>query len=113
MPDQLFVSVLRGSLRSSFWLSCLGFAVAAPAVEEILFRGLLYGALMKWLSTSWTIILSAAIFSIAHLQLIYFVPLFAVGLILGWARHRTEGLGLPVAIHCLNNAIGVLLMLWP
>jgi hypothetical protein len=88
----------------------LAIATVAPATEEILFRGLLFGAIGRRLSGPWTIVVTAAVFALAHLQPIYFVPLFGVGLVLGWARQKSGGLVLPILLHCVNNC-GALLMM--
>jgi membrane protease YdiL (CAAX protease family)/Flp pilus assembly protein TadD len=108
MPEQMIV-ILLGSGGYSFWLAFLGMGLVAPTAEEILFRGLLFGAIGRWLSGPWTIVVTAAVFALAHLQPIYFLPLFGVGLVLGWARQKSGGLALPIALHCVNNC-GALLM---
>jgi membrane protease YdiL (CAAX protease family) len=105
MPDQGIISWLGSNLQGWPWLALVGVGLAAPAGEEILFRGLLFGALTRWLSSGWTVVVTAAIFALAHLQLMYFAPIFAVGLLLGWTRHKSEGLGLPILVHCLNNSV--------
>jgi membrane protease YdiL (CAAX protease family) len=33
----------------------------------------------------------------------------AVGFVLGWARHKSGGLALPVILHCVNNSAALLL----
>jgi membrane protease YdiL (CAAX protease family) len=107
MPDQMIVNLL-GSGVHSFWLALLGMGLLAPTAEEILFRGLLFRAIGRWLSGPWTIVVTAAIFALAHLQPSYFLPLFGVGLVLGWARKRTGGLALPILLHCVNNCVALL-----
>jgi membrane protease YdiL (CAAX protease family) len=109
MPDQMIISWLSVGGQSRPWLAFVGIAMAAPAAEEILFRGLLFGATESRLPTKWTIVVTAAVFSGAHLQPIYFVPIFAVGLMLGWARQKSGGLGLPIVVHCLNNCVALLI----
>jgi tetratricopeptide (TPR) repeat protein len=109
MPDQEIVAWIKAGIRSSPWLTFVGIAIAAPMAEEILFRGLLYGALQRWLSARWTIILTAVVFATVHLQPVYFLPLFGFGLVLGWARHKSGTLALPFFIHLLNNSIALLI----
>jgi len=62
-------------------------------------------------STGLTILVTAALFTLMHLQPIFFMPIFALGIVLGWARHASQGLVLPVVIHCLNNSIALLVIL--
>ena len=113
MPDQEIVAWIKAGMRSSLWLTLVGIAVAAPLAEEILFRGLLYGALQRWLSARWIIVLTALVFAVVHLQPLYFPPLFCFGLVLGWARHKSGTLALPFFIHLLNNSIALLLVINP
>jgi tetratricopeptide (TPR) repeat protein/membrane protease YdiL (CAAX protease family) len=111
MPDQEIVSWIKAGMQSSPWLTFVGIAIAAPIAEEILFRGLLYGALQRWLSPRWTIVVTAVVFAAVHLQPVYFLPLFGLGLVLGLGRHQSGTLALPVFIHLLNNSISLLISL--
>jgi membrane protease YdiL (CAAX protease family) len=103
----MIVAWLNTAVHSR-WLTFLSVALLAPAGEEILFRGLLFGAMRGRLSASWTILVTAALFALMHLQPIYFMPLFAMGLVLGWARDRSSGLALPIMLHCINNCTALL-----
>lgn len=111
MPDQEIVSWIKAGMRSSPWLTLVGVVIAAPMAEEILFRGLLYGALQRWLSARWIIVLTALVFAVVHLQPVYFLPLFGFGLVLGLARHKSGTLALPFFIHLLNNSISLLVVI--
>jgi len=88
----------------------LAVVVLLPVVEEILVRGLFYGALEKRLSVTGTIIVTALIFAAYHCQLAFFIPLFGVGVLLGWARSKTGSIGLPILIHALNNGLALLMV---
>jgi membrane protease YdiL (CAAX protease family) len=79
-------------------------AFIAPVTEEVLFRGLLYGALCKWLKPVWVILITSTIFAAIHMDLVYFVPLFLIGMLLGWARYSTNSIFLPMCIHIFQNA---------
>jgi len=82
--------------------------IVGPMVEEILFRGLIYGALEKRLRVSGAFVISSFLFALVHLQVVYFIPIFCLGMVLGWARWKTNSLGLPILIHILNNGIALI-----
>jgi membrane protease YdiL (CAAX protease family) len=74
-----------------------------PFVEEIIFRGSLYGWLRGNLSSNFTILTTATLFALYH-PLIYLWPIaFVFGLVSGWVRERTNSLTPFLIIHMLNS----------
>jgi uncharacterized protein len=92
-------------LLGSFINSCL---------EELIWRGIVYGAFAARMAIGLAIFLQALGFSFEHM---FFIPLqslgmclaFVFGMILGWLRHRTGGLGAPILAH---YAMDLTLMGW-
>lgn len=108
MPGMIMAPWFNAIIEERSWLGFSAVSFVAPLTEEILFRGLLFGAIGKRLSAWWTIVVTAAIFAVVHMQVTYFIPVFAVGLLLGWARHKSGGLALPVILHCVNNSLALI-----
>ena len=109
-PVQVAVPLIQEALQTNPISVVISIVFFAPMAEEVLFRGLLFGALQKWFSARWTILLTAGLFALIHMQVIYFFPIFLVGLLCGWARHRSGSLAVPMLLHILNNGISLLLM---
>ncbi len=88
-------------------LACFAFTalVVAPLFEEVLFRGVLLPVAGQRLGGAGAVILSAAVFAIAHLSLAELAPLFVLGLGLGWLRWRSGRLGSAVLMHALWNGL--------
>lgn len=84
--------------------------VLAPVLEENVFRGFLMVALTKWVPTPVSIVISAAVFSAAHLTPGEFPQLFILGAALGLSYAQTRNLLTPITIHALWNS-GVILLL--
>jgi uncharacterized protein len=75
-----------------------------PAVlEEIAYRGLL----QHWLQTAivpWkALVVASFLFAATHLSVVSLPYLFLVGLLLGWAKQRTDSLYPSMLIHFLHN----------
>jgi len=89
--------------------------VAAPLVEELFFRRILQGWLEKLLPTAdgWpAIAVSAGAFALAHQgQGLAFVPLFPLGIVLGFVARRTGSIVPCILLHALFNAVSVGLLL--
>lgn len=86
--------------------------LAAPLVEELLYRGLVLPTLSRSLRAPLAVIVGAVWFAAAHLQAVQFLGLAAFGVVLGACRIRTGRLGMGVLAHAAFNATSVV-MLWP
>ena len=107
-PLQRSIPLIQKALQTNPLIAWLAVPLVLPMIEEILFRGLFYGAFEKRWGIRGAILSSAFVFACVHLQLVGFAYLFCVGVILAWARWRSGSLGLPIAIHGLNNATALL-----
>ena len=109
-PMQRTIPLIRSALLANPVAAWLSVVVIIPCVEEIIFRGLLFGAFQKVWGTTGATLASSVLFVLIHLQLIGFLVLFLLGLILAWARLRTSSLALPIALHAFNNSIALLML---
>jgi tetratricopeptide (TPR) repeat protein/membrane protease YdiL (CAAX protease family) len=107
---QNILPYIRHALGGDPFTAVLSIAVVGPMAEEIIFRGLLYGAFESRIGVGLTILVSSALFAFAHLQPMYFIPIFCLGMVLGWARYKTSSLGLPILLHVLNNGLALVFL---
>lgn len=85
---------------SEYLLTCLYPAV----VEELAFRGFIFGRLRRVMKPTEALVVQAAMFSVLHLLPLSFVSHFVMGLVLGLLRVRMRSLWPPIAVHFLWNA---------
>jgi uncharacterized protein len=88
--------------------------IMAPLVEETLFRGVLFQALRRRLGLWPGALLSALVFTVIHVEIVFSQPvalagLFSLGVFLAWAFHRTGSLLVPILGHAVFNGVSVLL----
>ncbi len=110
VPVQEVELLVKSTLKINPLVAFLAVVILIPAVEEILFRGLFYGALEKRLPAGGIIVATSLVFALCHFQMVFFIPLLCVGVLLGWARSKTGSIGLPILIHVLNNGLSLLLV---
>ena len=99
----------------------------APLAEELVFRGAILRALLRWHKNAWVgIAISAVLFAIIHMNPAQMPHAFLVGLLLGWMYYRTDSI-VPgvmyyrtdsivpgVVFHWVNNSVAyVLYNLYP
>ncbi len=84
--------------------------VLAPILEELIFRGIILDGLLETYSPNIAIFVTSLLFGIYHLNLIQFIYGFIIGIFLGWVYYHSKSLSLPMLIHAVVNATGLLLM---
>jgi len=95
-------------LSTPTWLALLSLVVAAPIMEEFIFRGFLFSQLRNTRLGGWgAIITTSFLWTVIHFQyetMILYV-LFILGIFLGYLRYKYNSLYLVIGIHALNNMI--------
>ena len=110
VPVQKTIPLIRYALSANPVAAFFSIVIVGPIAEEILFRGLIYGALEKRFRVAGAILMSSFIFALVHLQLVHLIPIFFLGVALGWARWKSGSLGLPILLHVLNNGVALLIL---
>lgn len=118
-PPEQGVSEIAGTAQSLLEQIFIvaSVAVAAPIVEEILYRGMLLSILRKRLSPWVAVVVSAGVFSLVHAALdanaIAAVPgLFLLGVVLATVTLRRGNLSLAIALHSGINLLAAIVLLW-
>ncbi|WP_417345084.1 CPBP family intramembrane glutamic endopeptidase [Ferrimonas sp.] len=96
------------SVNAPLLLVFLGTVILAPLAEELFYRQFLWQALQQQWQRPWlTIVLTSAAWAMVHGQYTWvgLVHIFLFGLILGWSRHKSESLWVPIGLHSLNNGL--------
>lgn len=91
-------------------LSGISVGLLAPIAEEIGFRGVLMGGLLRMRCKPWVaIVLSAIVFSFFHGTYLQLLGTMVFGIITGWLYWRTRSLIPGMIIHIVNNSTAVIL----
>ena len=110
---QLLELAQHGAAVPDFWARVALIVVAAPLIEEIVFRGYLYAAAVRlapiWLAQA----VVAALFGLAH-GLAHALPIAVLSLVFGYLRQRHGCLLPSMVAHATHNALTVsLVVCWP
>lgn len=87
----------------------LAIGIAAPIVEELLFRGLVYRGWKKLLGIRTAWVLSAFFFGIYHRNVVQGLYAFLIGLLLVCLYECFETILAPVVFHIVANMISVIM----
>lgn len=122
LPDNLqqLLQKLKDSIESSYKLVAgaknfpellvvmFTVALVPSIVEETVFRGFLQNTLEKSLNPIKSIIISSLIFGVFHLNPINLIPLFIMGIYLGFIYYQSNSLIIPILAHFCNNIFAVI-----
>ncbi len=107
LPDGFAAGYLSDAMTLS------GFLLIYPLVEEVLFRGVIQGELLRrpffarsFSGISAANVVTSALFVLLHLMnqpLGWAVAVALPSLALGYFRERYQGVGLPILLHVLFN----------
>lgn len=81
-----------------------------PLVEETLCRGLVLRSMLGRWTPATSIMASALVFGLIHLNPWQFFYATWLGVVFGWAYCRTRSLGLCMLMHAVNNGLSWVLM---
>jgi HAD superfamily hydrolase (TIGR01509 family) len=108
VPEVMVRMYQSAGIPLLLWLAVV---VAAPLGEEALFRGFLFkGILHSQLGGAGAVVLTALIWAAIHVQydLYGMANVFVAGLLLGYARLRTDSIYPGVLMHALMNLIATI-----
>jgi membrane protease YdiL (CAAX protease family) len=108
VPEVMVRTYATAAVLPLFWAAVVLFG---PIFEEVLFRGFLFAGLARSrLGGVGTIVVTALLWAAIHLQydLYGIATVFAIGLLLGWARLRTGSVVLTIVLHAVFNLVAML-----
>lgn len=85
------------------WQVLLAVAVVPAICEELVFRGYFYTAFAGRMKALTAVLLTTFLFALFHWSMIRFLPVFFIGLLCTWARHRSGSIFVAMIIHLINN----------
>jgi len=108
VPDVMVQTYQTAGFPPLLWLAVV---VSAPLAEEALFRGFLFkGILHSRLGGGGAVVLTSLVWAVIHRQYdLYGVAnVFAAGLLVGYARLRTNSIYSGLLMHALMNLIATI-----
>ena len=111
MPEFIKKSFSELGKQNSIF-SFITIVMAAPVLEELIFRGIILDGLLKRYSPLKSIIVSSILFGVIHLNPWQFVAAFIGGIFSGWVYYKTQKLTLSILIHFVNNLFAFSSMLF-
>lgn len=110
LPIREYSSPIDDMVGNNLIFDFLVFALFAPVLEEIIFRGVVQRRLSKMMNLHGAVILQALVFGLIHLNLIQGTYAFVLGIFIGYVYHWYDSIWFACAIHISFNGTSILLL---
>jgi hypothetical protein len=107
MPESFKKSIMDFGSQTGIFAFLL-LVIAAPILEELLFRGIILDGLLKKYSPMAAIMISSFLFGLAHLNPWSFINGLFIGTFSGWIYFKTRSVLPSIIIHASANLSGFL-----
>jgi membrane protease YdiL (CAAX protease family) len=104
-PQPVFEAFMEEKRSGILLFLTIFVAVFGPIAEEMFFRGFMYSAIKKRLGVLSAALLSAAIFSSLHTNIVGFLPIMTLGVLLAYLYETTGSLVASMTVHIVHNSI--------
>jgi len=102
-PEVNWVEIFESQV-SPGWL-IFTVVIAAPFLEEILFRGFIFTGFRNKYGWINAMLISGALFAVNHLQLVGLITYFLLGCVLAYLRHASKSLWPSIFFHMVINGV--------
>ena len=101
-------NLLQPESTLGFILLILAIVVIAPIGEELLFRGFLQQILeQSWNDTTRSILVTALVFAVIHMNAYWFIQIYFLGILLGFLAWKTKSVIPSLILHSVNNGLAL------
>lgn len=111
LPAQQALAFLATADRDAlFWVVVFMACVGSPIAEELFFRGFLFNAVTKFYSPKVAVAVTSVLFGAVHEPSVA-LPITFLGVLFGYFRLKTGGVGSSILLHIVHNTWTVVLIL--
>lgn len=109
--SESYQSVAENQYNVALAIGLLLYGVVSPFVEEVIFRGFLYGRMRVYMPKIWAILISALLFGIYHGNLVQGIYGFVMGILFTVVYEKYRNFYLAAIMHSIANLVGYFVQL--
>lgn len=110
--SEKYQSVAANQYNVAKGVGILLYGVVSPFVEEVIFRGFLYGRMRVYMPKVWAVLASSLLFGIYHGNMVQGVYGFLMGILFALVYDRYQNFYLAVIMHAIVNLVGYFVQLF-
>lgn len=103
--SEAYQAVVEDQYSAILIVGLICYGIITPIAEELLFRGILFTIMRRFMKLRLAILFSAACFGLYHMNAVQGVYAFVIGCLMAYAFEYFGSFYMPVAIHVLSNLL--------
>ncbi len=103
--SEAYQAVVEDQYAAYFWLGLFCYGVISPIAEELLFRGVLFSYMRRFLNVRVAVFLSSVIFGLYHGNLVQGVYAFIMGCLIAYSYEYFGTFAMAAAVHIVSNVL--------
>lgn len=104
--SEIYQWVVEMQYSTSMILGLILYGLVSPFVEEVAFRGMLYGRMRVYMSKVWAVLVSALVFGFYHGNVVQGIYGFIMGILFALVYEKYKNFYLTVIMHSIVNLVG-------
>lgn len=104
-----YQAVAQDQYSAAFIVGIICFGFVTPVAEELLFRGILFNGMKRFMKLPMAVLLSSFLFGAYHLNPIQGMYGFLIGCLMAFGYEYFGSFGIPVAVHVMANLLAYVL----
>ncbi len=103
--SEVYEAVAEAQYAAILPLGLVSFGLITPIAEELLFRGIIYNCVRRYLKPIAAMVMSAALFAMYHGNSVQGIYAFVMGCLMVYAYEYFGDFRMPVAVHMISNVL--------
>nr|WP_296485767.1 CPBP family intramembrane glutamic endopeptidase [uncultured Acetatifactor sp.] len=103
--SETYQTVAENQYAAALPLGLICFGLIAPIAEELLFRGIIYSCVRRYMKPIAAMVMSAAFFAMYHGNSVQGIYAFVMGCLMVYAYEYFGDFRMPVAVHIISNVL--------
>lgn len=103
--SEAYQAVLEDQYSAMLVVGLICYGIITPIAEEILFRGVMFTCMRRFMNLKLAILISAFFFGAYHMNAVQGVYAFVIGCLMAYAYEYFGNFYVPLAVHALSNLL--------
>lgn len=108
-----YQAVSESQYAASLWVGLLCYGLITPMAEELLFRGIIYNYLRRFVDLRLAIVISALVFAVYHANAVQGSYALLIGCLMAYGYEYFGSYRIPVLLHIISNVLAYCLSYMP